>query len=81
MRYFDYFLPNVNFFGPKSVEVIGDRVELLGIKKALIVTDGFLRNMENGPVKQVEKHLNDKNIEYVFYDGVEPNPKISNCLD
>ena len=81
MRYFDYFLPNVNFFGPKSVEVIGDRVELLGVKKALIVTDGFLRNMENGPVKQVEKHLNDKNIEYVFYDGVEPNPKISNCLD
>lgn len=81
MRYFDYFLPNVNFFGPKSVEVIGERVELLGVKKALIVTDTFLRTLPNGPVEQVEKHLKAKNIDYVFYDGVEPNPKIANCLD
>ncbi|WP_437184418.1 iron-containing alcohol dehydrogenase [Vagococcus intermedius] len=81
MRYFDYFLPNVNFFGPKSVEVIGERVELLGVKKALIVTDTFLRTLPDGPVEQVEKHLKAKNIDYVFYDGVEPNPKIANCLD
>nr|WP_276520517.1 iron-containing alcohol dehydrogenase [Vagococcus lutrae] len=79
MRYYDYFLPNVNFFGPKSVEVTGERVALLGMKKALIVTDKFLRGLENGPVAQVVASLEAQKIDYAFYDGVEPNPKIVNC--
>ncbi|MGO3838211.1 MAG: iron-containing alcohol dehydrogenase [Vagococcus sp.] len=81
MRYFDYFIPNVNFFGPGSVKVTGERVKLLNMKKALIVTDEFLKNMENGPVAQVIDSLKDAGIEYEFYTGVEPNPKISNCKD
>lgn len=79
MRFHDYFLPNVNFFGPKSVTVTGERVALLGINKVLIVTDTFLRGLENGPVAQVVESLEAQNIAYEFYDGVEPNPKIANC--
>lgn len=81
MRYYDYLLPSVNFFGPGSVEVTGERVKILNVKKPLIVTDSFLKNLENGPVKQVEASLKASGIEYAIYDGVEPNPKIANCLE
>src|SRR5699024_12663157 len=30
---------------------------------------------------QVISLLNDENIGHAIYDGVEPNPKIANCLD
>lgn len=49
------------------------------MKKALIVTDKFLRGLENGPVAQVVASLEAQKIDYAFYDGVEPNPKIANC--
>lgn len=77
----DYFVPNVNFFGPNSVNVTAERAQLLNIKKPLIVTDSFLKDLEGGPVKQVISLLNDKNIDHAIYDGVEPNPKIDNCID
>ena len=42
MRYYDYLMPSVNFFGPGCLEVIGKRAKILHGKKALIVTDQFL---------------------------------------
>lgn len=75
---YDYFVPNVNFFGRGSVEVTGERCEILGGKKVLIVTDTFLRSVPNGPVEKVLKSLEAKNIAYAIYDGVEPNPKDTN---
>ena len=41
MRYYDYLVPNVNFFGPGCLEVVGQRCQILGGKHALIVTDQF----------------------------------------
>ena len=38
---YDYFMPNVNFFGKGSVNVTGERCKILGGKKVLIVTDTF----------------------------------------
>src|SRR5699024_5004994 len=73
--------PNVNFFGPNAVNVTAERAQLLNMKKPLIVTDTFLKDLEGGPVKQVISLLNDENIGHAIYDGVEPNPKIANCLD
>lgn len=78
---FDYFVPTVNFFGPGSVNVTGERCAILGGKKALIVTDSFLRNLPGGPVEKVVSSLKEKGIETAFYDGVEPNPKDTNVLD
>ena len=49
MRYYDYLLPNVNFFGPGCVEAGGERCKLLGGTHALIVTDPFLATLANGP--------------------------------
>lgn len=75
---YDFMMPNVNFFGPAVVKKVGERAQMLEMKKVLIVTDKFLNELEDGPVKQVEDSLQKANVDYVIYDGVEPNPKIAN---
>ncbi|MGO3781112.1 MAG: iron-containing alcohol dehydrogenase [Enterococcus viikkiensis] len=76
---YDFMMPSVNFFGPGVVKKIGERANMLGMKKVLIVTDRFLRNLEGGPVKLTEASLKAANVSYVIFDEVEPNPKIRNA--
>ena len=78
-RYYDFLNPSVNFMDPNCVEVLGERCQILGMKKTLIVTDDFLASMKNGPVEQSIASLEKAGIEYVIFTGVEPNPKIQNC--
>ncbi|GAB81922.1 putative alcohol dehydrogenase YiaY [Shimwellia blattae DSM 4481 = NBRC 105725] len=78
---YDFLVPNVNFFGPGAVSVVGQRCQLLGGKKALLVTDKGLRAIKDGAVDQTVKHLKAAGIEVVIFDGVEPNPKDTNVLD
>lgn len=78
---YDYFIPSVNFFGRGSVHVVGERCNILGGNKGLIVTDSFLRNIKDGPVDKVIASLKEAGISYAFYDGVEPNPKDTNVKD
>ncbi len=75
---YDFMMPSVNFFGPGVINKIGDRAEMLNMKKVLIVTDSFLKNMEDGPVKQTEASLKASGVAYVIFDEVEPNPKLRN---
>ncbi|WP_010238296.1 1,3-propanediol dehydrogenase [Clostridium arbusti] len=81
MRMYDFLVPSVNFMGVGSIKVVGERCKILGGKKALIVTDRFLRGMEDGAVAQTVKYLQEAGIEVVFYDDVEPNPKDTNVRD
>lgn len=78
---YDFFAPTVNFFGNGSVEVVGERCKILDGKKALIVTDKFLKDMDNGPVAKVVNSLNKAGIDVAYFDGVEPNPKDYNIQD
>ncbi len=78
---YDFFMPNVNFFGRGCVNVVGERCEILGGTKALIVTDRFLRGLEDGAVSRVVSSLEEAGIAYTFFDGVEPNPKDHNIYD
>ncbi|WP_034551019.1 iron-containing alcohol dehydrogenase [Carnobacterium funditum] len=78
---YDFMMPNVNFFGPGVVKKVGERAKMLNMKKVLIVTDTFLRDLDNGPVKQAESSLLKADIAYVIFDGVEPNPKIRNVKE
>ena len=80
-RMFDYLVPNVNFFGPNAISVVGERCKLLGGKKALLVTDKGLRAIKDGAVDQTVKHLREAGIDVVIFDGVEPNPKDTNVRD
>lgn len=75
---FDFLMPSVNFFGKGVIKKIGARADMLNMKKPLIVTDKFLRGMENGPVAQTLASLEAAGVPYAIYDGVEPNPKIRN---
>ncbi|MBU3156896.1 iron-containing alcohol dehydrogenase [Clostridium estertheticum] len=81
MRMYDYLAPAVNFMGAGAVKVVGERAEILGGKKALIVTDKFLKSLPGGAVEQVEASLKDKGISFVYYDNVEPNPKDRNAIE
>ncbi|KGK90287.1 MULTISPECIES: 1,3-propanediol dehydrogenase [unclassified Clostridium] len=81
MRMYDYLVPSVNFMGAGCISLVGERCKILGGKKALIVTDKFLRNMEGGAVELTAKHLIEAGIEVAYYDGVEPNPKDTNVKE
>lgn len=81
MRMYDYLVPSVNFMGAGCLSVIGERCKILGGKKALIVTDKFLRGMDGGAVELTAKYLTEAGIEVAYYDGVEPNPKDTNVKD
>ena len=81
MRMYDYLVPSVNFMGANSVSVVGERCKILGGKKALIVTDKFLKDMEGGAVELTVKYLKEAGLDVAYYDGVEPNPKDVNVIE
>ncbi|CRL62492.1 1,3-propanediol dehydrogenase [Proteus penneri] len=80
-RIFDYLVPNVNFFGPGAISVVGERCKLLGGKKALLVTDKGLRAIKEGAVDKTISYLKEAGIDVAVFDGTEPNPKDTNVLE
>jgi len=81
MRMYDYLVPSVNFMGAGCVKLVGERCKILGGKKALIVTDKFLKGLKDGAVDQTVTSLKEAGIDVAFYDSVEPNPKDTNVKD
>ncbi|MDI3537924.1 MAG: 1,3-propanediol dehydrogenase [Eubacteriaceae bacterium] len=75
MRMYDYLVPSVNFMGAGCVSKVGERSKILGGKKALIVTDSFLKNMEGGAVEVTVESLKEAGLDVAYFDGVVPNPK------
>jgi len=71
-----YFIPPVNLFGVGCSAEVGDQAKLLGGKKALIVTDGFLGKC--GMADKVKKNLEAAGLEVTVFDGAEPNPTDKN---
>lgn len=61
-------------FGNGSSENIGSIVDSQGWEKALIVTDQGI--LDAGLVDRIRTSLTAEGIEYVTYDGVEPNPTV-----
>ena len=71
-----YFIPSVNVLGKDTVSEIGVHIKRQDGSKALIVTDEVL--VKIGIVETVTKHLEEAGIDYVVFDGVQPNPTVSN---
>ncbi|KAL2632213.1 hypothetical protein R1flu_016899 [Riccia fluitans] len=67
-----FFMPNLNLIGVGSLNAAGSQIAELGFKKALIVTDKVL--VKVGAVNAVIKVLDQIDVDYVIYDGTEPNP-------
>ena len=77
---FGYFMPSVNLMGPGSVEDnVADQVEQQGGNKVMIVTDPGL--VELGIADEVKGYIEEAGIDVVIYDGVQPNPTVSNVED
>ncbi|ADL12509.1 iron-containing alcohol dehydrogenase [Acetohalobium arabaticum] len=73
---YGYFMSPVNLMGAGAVEEIGDQLKKLKGTKALIVTDEDL--VELGIVEEVTEHIKKVGIDFVVFDGVQPNPTVSN---
>lgn len=80
-RSYDFLMPSVNFFGPGVIEKVGERAKMLGMKKPIIVTDKFLEGLKDGAVQQTLASLDAAGVDYVIYNGVEPNPKVRNIKE
>ncbi|MCS6099400.1 L-threonine dehydrogenase [Shewanella baltica] len=71
-----FFIPSVNVLGQGAVDdAIGD-IKTLGFKHALIVTDKPL--VKIGLVGEVAEKLGQNGITSTIYDGVKPNPTVTN---
>ena len=71
-----FFMPIQNILGKNALADSMASIAALGLKKALIVTYGGLSKM--GVADQVGKELQKNGIEYEVFDGVNPNPTVSN---
>ncbi|RLD16055.1 L-threonine dehydrogenase [candidate division KSB1 bacterium] len=73
---YSYFMPTVNLMGAGAVAEVGKQAKILGGSKALVVTDKplIIANI----VKKVTDYLESSGVEFVIYDGVQPNPTVDN---
>ena len=74
-----FYVPSVNLIGKGVINEFGSHVKELGFKKALIVTDHYIASSDILP--KVIKPLEAEGIEYVVFEGVDPNPSCKNVYD
>ncbi len=71
-----FFMPSNNILGQGALAEGLAQIAQLGFKKAFLVTDAPLVKM--GMAQQVADQLAAKGIESSIFDGVKPNPTVSN---
>lgn len=71
-----FFIPAVNVMGAGCLTEAMANIKSYGFSKGLIVTDAVLNKI--GVADKVSKLLAENNIASVVYDGVKPNPTVSN---
>src|SRR3989449_8090802 len=69
---FSYYLPTKILFGFGVLKGLGEEVENLGARKALLVTDKVME--KTGIVSKVSAHLD--GLGYDIFDEVEPEPRV-----
>lgn len=74
-----FYVPSVNLIGNGCVNQIGDYVQELGYAKACIITDKFIQGSDILP--KVTKSLEEKNIPFVVFSDVDPNPTCKNVKE
>jgi len=71
-----FYIPAVNIMGENALEDAIQQIESLGFKNALIVTDPGMTQL--GVVAEVQNLLQEKEINSLVFDGVQPNPTVNN---
>lgn len=72
-------LNETSYFGRGARAKVTEEIEARNFHKILVVTDKLL--LETGTVDLVTKELDKKQIKYIVYDGVKPNPSVKNVQD
>ena len=65
--------------GPGAIKELPEFIKSKGINSVLIVTDKGLMNLHM--LDSLFEKLDEAGVDYVVYDGTEPNPKINNIED
>lgn len=74
-----FYVPSINIMGKGCLQEIGPYIQVLNLKKALVVTDKFL--MKSGIAGKLLTVLDEAGIEHAIYDEVKPNPTCKNVHD
>ncbi|MGN0446982.1 MAG: iron-containing alcohol dehydrogenase [Acutalibacteraceae bacterium] len=75
---FDWSEPQV-LEGPGAIRQLPEFIKSKGLKKVLIVTDKGLMSLNL--LASLFEELEKSGVEYVIYDGTQPNPSIENIED
>lgn len=76
---YGYFMPPVTLMGVGCLEDIADYIKPMGFKRALIVSDKVLVQIQL--IKKLTDVLDKIGVEYIIFDGAQPNPTVSNVND
>ncbi|NYB74101.1 iron-containing alcohol dehydrogenase [Sedimentibacter hydroxybenzoicus DSM 7310] len=76
---FSFTLPTKIVYGPKCIASLIDELKLNDGERPIIITDKGVSNA--GILDKITALLKQNNINYIVYDGVEPNPKDVNVED
>ncbi len=76
---YGYFMPPVSIMGVGCLEDIADYIKPMGFKKALIVSDKVLVQIQL--IKKLTDVLEKIDVQYVIFDGAQPNPTVGNVND
>ncbi|WP_289734302.1 lactaldehyde reductase [Paramuribaculum intestinale] len=74
-----FILNETSYFGPGARKVLPEVIQLLGKKKALVVTDKGL--IQFGVAKMVTDVLDEAAVAYDVFSEVKPNPTVKNVQD
>lgn len=76
---FEFVLPTRIIYGAGCIQQLPDEIKKMKHKRPLIVTDKGL--IEAGIVKRITDILEEAKIEYVIYDGIQPNPRDTTVME
>jgi len=70
---FSFTLPTKIVYGPGCIVSLIDELQLNNGNKPVVITDKGVKNA--GILVKITSLLEQNNISFIVYDGVEPNPK------
>lgn len=70
---FSFTLPTKIVYGPGCADSLINELSLNGGARPIIITDKGVRNA--GILEKITALLDHNNVDYIVYEGVEPNPK------
>lgn len=74
-----FYLPSINLMGAGALSQSIEQIKKLSLTKALLVTDKPLVSL--GMISAITQKLNEAGIETTVFDGVKPNPTVTNVED